>query len=54
VEGKAPAPARFVRQVVLLDGSSSVLWKNDYAKAPFEGSLAEELRAAADELSGRR
>jgi copper chaperone CopZ len=52
-KGKAPAPLHFVRQVVLRSGSSSVLWKNDYAKAPFEGSLVEELRAAAAGLSGR-
>lgn len=60
---KSPLPARFLRQVVLLDSSfspgepaaavakrSSVLWKNDYAQAPLQGSLVEELRREAAAL----
>jgi copper chaperone CopZ len=43
---RAPAPTGFVRQVVQ-QGSSSVVWRNDYARAPVEASLVEELRAAA-------
>jgi hypothetical protein len=47
--GRAPIPARFLRQTALLgegkDGSRvSLMWKNDYASAPIEGSLGEELR----------
>lgn len=56
---KAPRPARFVRQLVLFDsssavaGRSSVLWSNDYAQAPLEGSLIEELRKQATALLER-
>jgi copper chaperone CopZ len=50
---KPPLPARFLRQVMRLDKRSSVLWKNDYAQPPFEGSLAEELRKEAAALLER-
>lgn len=56
---KAPLPARFVRQVILFDSSSavarrsSVLWRNDYAQAPLEASLVEELRKEAAALLER-
>lgn len=50
---KPPLPARFVRQVVLIDKRASLLWKNDYALAPFRGSLAEELRKEAAALLER-
>jgi mercuric ion binding protein len=49
----APPPRRFVRQVELREGRSSVLWKDDYAKAPIEASLEVELRRVAFELLGR-
>ncbi len=45
-----PAPSSWVRQVVLFNEPSpvmerqSLLWRNDYAQAPIEGSLVEELR----------
>ena len=50
-KGSMPAPARWVRQVALYskpaagDGGQSLMWKNDYAAAPVEGSLVDELRA---------
>jgi copper chaperone CopZ len=60
---QAPRPERFLRQVVLRSGGagapagvasrSSVFWKNDYAKAPLEGSLFEHLRAEAEALGAR-
>ncbi len=47
--GRAPVPARFLRQTALFGeekdgGHVSLMWKNDYASAPIEGSLSEELR----------
>jgi copper chaperone CopZ len=47
--GRAPVPARFLRQTALFaegtdGGQVSLMWKNDYASAPIEGSLSEELR----------
>jgi copper chaperone CopZ len=50
---EAPRPARFVRQVVRLDERSSIFWKNDYARAPLEGSLAQALREEAAALLER-
>jgi len=50
---QTPRPARFVRQVVLLDKRISVLWKNDYTQPPLEGSLVEELRKEAAALLER-
>jgi len=46
---RAPAPSRWVRQTALFakggSGSlTSLLWANDYANAPVEGSLTEQLR----------
>ncbi len=46
--GRAPRPSRWVRQTARFgDGVSelvSLMWRNDYASPPFEGSLTEELR----------
>lgn len=52
---RAPAPARWLRQTALFakgEGGpmTSLLWANDYAAAPVEGSLQEHLR----ELLGGR
>ena len=46
---RAPMPSRWVRQTALFPkGESgqltSLLWANDYASAPVEGSLTEQLR----------
>jgi len=46
---RAPAPSRWVRQTALFakgEGRelTSLLWANDYANAPVEGSLTEQLR----------
>lgn len=48
----APLPARWVRQTMLFPAKgkekpNSVLWTNDYASAPTEGRLADELRRQA-------
>jgi hypothetical protein len=46
--GRAPRPSRWVRQTARFgneDGELiSLMWKNDYASPPLEGSLTEELR----------
>jgi copper chaperone CopZ len=46
---KAPAPSRWVRQTAMFRAGAggeptSVLWANDYASTPVEGSLTEHLR----------
>lgn len=46
---RAPAPSRWVRQTALFPSDqggepTSVLWANDYASTPVEGSLTEHLR----------
>jgi copper chaperone CopZ len=46
---RAPVPSRWVRQTALFPSNqggepTSVLWANDYASAPVEGSLTEHLR----------
>ena len=45
---RAPAPSRWVRQTALFRKGetgqlTSLLWANDYAKTPVEGSLTEQL-----------
>jgi hypothetical protein len=49
---RTPTPSRWVRQTALFakggDASlTSLLWTNDYASAPIEGSLTEQLRRLA-------
>lgn len=46
---RAPAPSRWVRQTARFGGGkggglTSLMWRNDYASPPVEGSLTEELR----------
>ena len=46
---RAPVPSRWVRQTALFSSDqggepTSVLWANDYASKPVEGSLTEHLR----------
>lgn len=46
---RAPAPSRWVRQTARFasgesGGLTSLMWRNDYASPPVEGSLTEELR----------
>lgn len=55
---RAPTPDRWVRQTArFAKGESgeltSLLWINDYAKAPIEGSLTEQLRRLAPQLVAR-
>lgn len=48
---RAPMPSRWVRQTALFPkgegGLTSLLWTNDYATAPIEGSLTEQLERLA-------
>jgi copper chaperone CopZ len=55
---RAPLPSRWVRQTALFpkgeDGKlTSLLWTNDYANAPVEGSLTEQLKRLAARPSAR-
>jgi hypothetical protein len=55
---RAPLPSRWVRQTALFpkgEGGNltSLLWTNDYASAPIEGSLAEQLKRLAAMPAGR-
>lgn len=55
----APVPARFVRQTARFGGEKdgtlvSLMWKNDYASPPIEGSLTEELQRLLSSAGARR
>ena len=55
---RAPTPSRWVRQTARFakgEGGAltSLLWINDYGKAPIEGSLTDELRRLAPRAASR-
>jgi copper chaperone CopZ len=55
---RVPAPARWVRQTARFGqpGAAlrSLLWIDDYARPPLEGSLTEHLRLALASVAGKR
>jgi copper chaperone CopZ len=56
---RAPVPSRWVRQTALFAKGAggqmtSLLWTNDYAGAPVEGSLTEQLRRLGHQLQAVR